>query len=153
MASLTHQKKHVKRKNNDFILKIESENQEYAEVIAPKGCSRFEVRIIKNNEIINAKLRGSLSHGPGKQRIEKNNYVLIHLDKTTTDGDKYFIIHKYSSEDVKKLHKMGELAHFKLNNDNNNDDNNDDNDDFFETDIVSQKLDEIVINEDFINNI
>ena len=40
----------------------------------------------------------------------------LHLDKTTTDGDKYFIIHKYSSEDVKKLHKMGELAHFKLNN-------------------------------------
>ena len=147
MASLTHQKKHIKRKNNDFILKIESENQEYAEVIAAKGSSRFEVRVIKNNEIINAKLRGSLSHGPGKQRIEKNNYVLIHLDKTTTDGDKYYIIHKYSPEDVRKLHKMGQLAQIKTNEDDN------DNDDFFETDVISKKLDEIVINEDFINNI
>lgn len=146
MASLTHQKKHIKRKNNDFILKIENENQEYAEVIRAKGSSRFEVRVIKNNEIINAKLRGSLSHGPGKQRIEKNNYVLIHLDKTTTDNDKYYIIHKYSSEDIKKLHKMGELAQIKINNE-------DEDDDFFETDIISKKLDEIVINEDFINNI
>ena len=147
MASLTHQKKHIKRKNNDFILKIESENQEYAEVIAAKGLSRFDVRIIKNNEIINAKLRGTLSHGPGKQRIDKNNYVLIHLDKSTTDCNKYYIIHKYSPEDVKKLHKMGELAQIKSN------DNCDEDDDFFETDIVAKKLDEIIINEDFINNI
>jgi hypothetical protein len=146
MASLTHQKKHIKRKNNDFILKIESENQEYAEVIAAKGGSRFDVRVIKNNEIINAKLRGTLSHGPGKQRIDKNNYVLIHLDKSTTDGNKYYIIHKYSPEDVKKLHKMGQLAQIKSN-------DTCDDDDFFETDIVAKKLDEIIINEDFINNI
>lgn len=149
MSSLTHQKKHVKRKNNDFILKIDSENQEYAEVLAPRGCSRFEVKIIKNNEIVNVKLRGALSHGPSKQRIEKNNIVLIHLDKSTTDGDKYFIIHKYSSEDVKKLQKLGELTQFKV----NNDEDDDDDDLFFESDIITKKIDEVVINEEFINNI
>ena len=146
----THQKKHNKRKTNEFILKIENENQEYAEIIAAKGCSRFEVKLIKNNEKFNVKLRGLLTHGPYKQRIEKNNIVLLHPDNSTTDNDKYYIIHKYSSEDIKKLQKMGELKQIKITSIDNNEE---DDSIIFDTDIITKKLEEVEINEDFINNI
>jgi translation initiation factor IF-1 len=146
MASLTHKKKHIKKKKtNDFILKIENENQEYGQIIGPKGNTRFEVKLIKNNEIFNVKLRGTLSKGPNKQRIEKKDIVLLHPDNSTTDNDKYFIIHKYSNDDIKRLQKMGELAQINL----------DDNDPIimYEDDILQKKIDEIKIDDNFIDNI
>ena len=141
MASLTH-----KKKQNDFILKIEKEDQEYAEVIAPKGSSRFEVTLIKNNETINVKLRGTLTHGPNKQRIEKGNIVLLHPD-SCTDNNRYYIIHKYSPDDIKRLHKMGELAHI------TNIEIDKKSTVMFESDVLEKKMDEIKIDDDFINNI
>ena len=147
MASLTHKKKHIKKKQNEFILKIDKEDQEYAEVIAPKGSGRFEVSLIKNNEILNVKLRGTLMYGPNKQRIEKGNIILLHPDSSTTDNDKYFIIHKYSPDDVKRLQKMGELA--SVVNINNGEKTNV----IFESDVLEKKIEEIKIDDNFINNI
>lgn len=145
MASLTHKKKHIKKRVNEFIVKIEAENQEYAEVIGPKGCGRFEVKLIKNNEIINAKLRGSLAKGPLKQRIEKKDIILLHPDISTTDNDKFYIIHKYSNDDIKRLQKMGELQQFNMDTDKVIV--------IYEDDILQKKIDDIKIDDNFIDNI
>jgi hypothetical protein len=149
MTTLTHKKKHSKKKQNDFILKIDKEDQEYAEVIAPKGSSRFEVTLIKNNETINVKLRGTLTHGPNKQRIEKGNIVLLHPDSCTdnNNNNRYYIIHKYSPDDIKRLHKMGELAHI-INMEIDKQSTV-----MFEYDVLEKKMNEIKIDDDFINNI
>jgi len=145
MASLTHKKKHVKKKINEFVIKIDSENQEYAEVIGPKGNTRFEVKLIKNNELINVKLRGALAKGPKKQRIEKKDIVLLHPDVSTTDNDKYYIIHKYSVDDIKRLQKMGELQQFNMDNDKVIV--------IYEDDVLQKKIDDIKIDDNFIDNI
>ena len=65
----------------------------------------FEVKLIHNNALTIAKARGSLIKGPRKQRLLKDDYVLLQKD-LSTDYDKYFIIHKYSIDDVKKLKKI-----------------------------------------------
>ena len=70
-------------------------------------------------------------------------------------NDKYFIIHKYSPDDIKKLKKSGELTSIINVNENNEDYNDNDNDSvhvLFDEDVLS-KVDEIEINDDFIASI
>jgi initiation factor 1A len=149
----THQKKHIKNTNTvkELLLCCKSDGETYGQIISAKGDSRFEVKIIENNIITIAKIRGDLTKGPKKQRINKDDYILLQKDLSTND-EKYYIIHKYSADDVKKLKKSRELATF--NNDYDDDEEDDDNPKvFFEGDILSNKLDEIEINDDFIANI
>jgi hypothetical protein len=111
MHGHTHKSKH--RKNTLLNLKelqYRQSGEEYAIVNCDKGSSRFEVTIYKTSQIIIAKARGSICKGPRKQRLEKGDYILIIMDETTSSGDKYYIVHKYSNEDIKKLRKEGELT-------------------------------------------
>jgi len=145
MASLTHKKKHVKKRINEFVIRLEAEQQEYAEVIIAKGSGRFEVKLIKNNEIINVKMRGALTKGPLKQRIEKKDIVLLHPDTSTTENNKFYIIHKYSNDDIKRLQKMGELQQFDMDTDKVIV--------IYEDDVLQKKIENIKIDDNFIDNI
>ena len=107
----THMKKHIKRTPGNKELQVkQGDNELYGEIISEKGDLRFEVKLIKNSAIGIAKARRAITNGPNKTRIVKNDIVLLQLDECTTGRDKYFIIHKYSAEDIKQLRKAGELS-------------------------------------------
>ena len=91
----THQKKHIKNTNRskELILCSKSNDEYYGQIISAKGDARFEVKIIYNNSTIIAKARGVLIRGPGKQMINKDDYVLLQKDMSTSDN-KYYIIKK-----------------------------------------------------------
>ena len=149
----THKKKHVKNINTtkELIFCSKPDNEYYGQIIAPKGDSRFEVKIIFNNSIVMAKARGILISGPNKDMIEKIDYVL--LQKDISNNNKYYIMRKYSANDVRKLKKAGELAGI---NDSNIDSNNDNDNNpiiLFDDDVLLNKQEEIEINGDFIANI
>ena len=93
----------MSRGSSELVVKL-NDNEEYAIINKNIGDARFEAKIIKNNIDIIAKARGALIKGPNKRRIIKDDYVLIQENE-----GRYYVIHKYSSDDVKKLSKMGEL--------------------------------------------
>jgi translation initiation factor IF-1 len=107
----THQKAHIKNKGSkDLVYRDIKLGEEYAEIVNSVGDARFECKIVHNKVVTVAKLAGRLIKGPNKQRIVKGDIVLLSLDDSTSSKDKYFIIHKYSPEDKKKLLKQGEFA-------------------------------------------
>lgn len=107
----THQKKHKKNiATKEF---IKEKGEEYAVIIKSLGKS-FECQLHSTNEIIQATARGSLKRGPGKQLLMKDDIVLVQADSSTTTKVKYFITHKYSKDDIKRLHKAGELTQKKV---------------------------------------
>jgi translation initiation factor 1A len=108
MHGHTHQSKHNKRRNISKELVYKEEGQEYAIINCDKGFARFEVTIFNTKQITFAKARGSLIKGPKKQKLNKGDLVLIVNDESSTD-DKYWIIYKYSPDNVKQLQKSGEL--------------------------------------------
>jgi translation initiation factor IF-1 len=149
----THQKKHMKKRfvhTRELLFSNPEEGETYGQIVSAKGDARFEIKIIKNNSLVIAKARGILIHGPQKKRLIKDDYVLIQSDNLSYN-DKYYIIHKYSPEDVKKLKKSGELATMNDYKDDNEIDNNMTNI-LFDEDVLN-KLDEIEINDDFIASI
>jgi translation initiation factor IF-1 len=103
----THQKKHVQSKGTtkELVLRDEKAGESYGEVLNPVGDCRFEC-ILLNGEKVIATLRGALVRGPKKQFIKKEDFVLLQI---TEDKKTYYIIHKYSPEDKKKLARQGEL--------------------------------------------
>ncbi len=112
----THQKKHNKNTSGsrELVYRNQDGGEEYAVINAAKGDARFEVTIYSNNVVTVAKARGAIISGPKKQRIDRGDMVLIQEDGSTSkDEKKYFIIHKYSPDDVKRLRKAGELAQIK----------------------------------------
>ena len=100
----THQKKYTKKRHTvkELLFCSPDEDETYGQIIAAKGDTRFEIRLIKNNATVIGKIRGSLIKGPNKKRINKDDFVLLQKD-LSSDNDKYFIIHKYSPDDIKKL--------------------------------------------------
>jgi translation initiation factor IF-1 len=107
----THQKKHIKRVSGPKELQVkQNEFEQYGEIVSEKGDLRFEVKLIKTNVLALAKARQAIAKGPKKTRIVKGDIVLLQQDEATTGRDKYFIIHKYSPDDIKQLRKAGELS-------------------------------------------
>lgn len=107
----THQKKHIKRVSGNKELQLkQGDNELYGEIISEKGDLRFEVKLIKNSATVIAKARPAITKGPNRSRIIKGNTVLLQMDEATTGRDKYYIIHKYSDDDVRQLKKAGELS-------------------------------------------
>ena len=110
----THIKNHNRirhNKFNEFVTKSDTNNEEYARIIALIGSdARFEVKIISSGISTLAKAKGSLIKGPGKKKLEKDNLVLIQKDTSFTAVDKYYIIHKYTKDDERNLIKSGELS-------------------------------------------
>ena len=106
----THQKKHIKKTGHSKELQLKQEGEEYGEIMNEKGDLRFEVKLYINNALTVAKARRAIAFGPNKTRITKGDTVLLQLDDSTSSKDRYYIIHKYSSEETKQLKKMGELV-------------------------------------------
>jgi initiation factor 1A len=143
----THQKKHIKNTGGSKELVFKSnDNEEYGEILNAKGDARFEVKLISNGFTVIAKIRGALIKGPNKQKVDKGSVVLLQKDMATYD-EKYYIIHKYTKDNVKSLKKLGELATYILveEDDNNNV--------VFEDDVENKTLDEIDIDDNFIAGI
>jgi translation initiation factor IF-1 len=110
----THQKKHTQNKGiRELIFKDKS--QEYAVILASIGDYRFDCQLL-NGEKFKAKLVGGLISGPNRTRICKGDNVLVGRDINNTEKDKWYIQHKYSSDDWKNLGKQGELTVIRVNN-------------------------------------
>ena len=142
----THQKKHIKNTGENKKLVMKNDDEEYAEVLNAKGDARFEVKIISNGYTVIAKIRGALIKGPSKQRIEKGSIVLLQSDKATYD-EKYYIIHKYTKDNIKSLKKSGELATYILVEEET------DNNVIFDDDVDNKTLEQLEYDDDFIANI
>ena len=152
----THQKKHIKNINTKQLIICNENNGEfYGQITEAQGNSRFLVKIIKSNLIISSKIAGRIIKGPNKQRIFVEDFVLLQKDIYTNDN-KYYIILKYSEEDVKKLKKTGELV-FVSNNIYDDDDENkiEKNKTYinFNNNINNSILTDTVIDDEFISNI
>lgn len=142
----THQKKHNKSSNKELIICNSKKNEYYGQILSNKGDTRFETRLIINNMTVLSKVVGRLIKGPNKQRINISDFVLL---QQYDNSDKYYIIHKYTPDDVKKLKKINELVMYE------NDDKSKDAD---EIDVMFDNFNDddilhIEVNEDFINNI
>jgi initiation factor 1A len=108
----THQKKHVQKRGTntkELITRDESLGEKYAEVVRPTGDCRFDCQFI-DGSTTNAVLAGRLVKGPNKQRIASGDFVLLQAIDCHTEKEKYYIIHKYSPDEKKKLAKNGELT-------------------------------------------
>lgn len=111
----THQKKHVQKRGaitKELITREDTLYEKYAEITRPTGDCKFDCRLL-DGSITNATLVGRLVKGPKKQRINIGDFVLIQALECHTEKEKYYIIHKYTPEEKKKLIKNGELAQVK----------------------------------------
>ena len=133
-----HAKKHNKNKQNNFI--IAEKGESYAIIKSNKGDSRFDVEIIRTGKVIFARASGRLKKGPHKQRLNIGDTVLIQ------EGDKSYIINKYSDDEVRKLTKLGELVNLTKNAD-------DDDHIIFEEDVVDNEIKNLDIDDEFIMGI
>lgn len=140
----THQKKHVKIRGTKELLTKEK-GEEYGEVVDIEGGCRFKCQLLNTNTVL-AKLAGRLIKGPNKQMIGKGDFVLLQLDTVTTEKDNYYIIHRYSPEDKKKLMKQGELTQIKnLNETGTNV--------VMQGDVINNTITEVDVDDVFIDNI
>ena len=74
----THQKKHIKSINpRQLIICNENKGEYYGQIIEAQCSSRFLVKIVKSNLIISSKIAGRIIKGPNKQRIFKDDFVLL----------------------------------------------------------------------------
>ena len=108
MHGHTHKSRNTKHTGSRE-LQYRQDGEEYATINGDKGDARFEVTIFSTDEVTLAKARGAIIRGPKKQRLLKGDLVLLQRDDSTT-GDKYFILQKYSPDEVKQLRKAGELT-------------------------------------------
>ncbi len=146
MHGHTHQSKH-KKKTGSKEVPIRQSGEEYATINCSKGNAQFDVTLNATNQSVIAKARGTLISGPKKQRLDKGDIVLLQQDECTSSGNKYYIIHKYTPEDIKGLRKAGELTQIKEVNEE---------DKIvvaFQDDVIIKKQEETVIGEDFIANL
>ena len=96
------------RSSSELRLRDPDANESYAEVISALGFSSFSVQILNGTQET-AKLKGSMTRGRGFEKVNKNDWVLVFKDPSTTSKEKYYIIHKYSDNEKKNLEKLGEL--------------------------------------------
>lgn len=102
----THTKKNEKQKqwrmikNNELIEPLKEAGEFVARLGASQGSGMFEVKILNTGQTGKATIKPALRK---KIRFFKEDYVLIQLDSSSPRKDKYYIIHKYSSSDIKSL--------------------------------------------------
>ena len=88
-----------------LIYKDPKEEQEYAKVISACGNGRFTIQCFDGRD------RLGIIAGNMRKRVwvNKDDIVLISRWGFSTDDNKCSIIHKYDSDEAKKLHKEGEF--------------------------------------------
>ena len=118
-----------KKNKNEFqekkqlIKKDPAEFQEYAQVVSAKGNWRFELKCCDGGTTRLGIIRGSMRK---RVWVNRSDLVLICKWEGMTDDTKCSIIHKYSEDEARRLHKEGELPeNFKLNLDESEDVNSD----------------------------
>ena len=106
-----------KKNRGDFgskqLIKDPELDQEYAQVLDPMGNGRFKVLCCDGG-----KERIGILCGKMRKRvwIQRSDLILISKWEDMTDDTKCSIIHKYSEDESKRLHKEGDLpSTFKLN--------------------------------------
>lgn len=97
------------RSSNQLLMKNDDNNEHYVEVLKPIGDCQFIIRFLNGDEST-GKLKGSMTHGRGFEKVVSGNWVLAQQDPSTTGKDKYYIIHKYGDSEKKQLEKLGELV-------------------------------------------
>ena len=88
-----------------LIYKNPKEDQEYGKVIGACGNGRFNVQCYDGKDRLGI-IAGNMRK---KIWVNKDDIVLISRWDFTTDSKKCSIVHKYDSDEVKKLHKEGEF--------------------------------------------
>lgn len=146
MKGHTHKTKHSKRTGFNE-LQYSTENELYGTINCDLGNATFEVTIHNTNKIIQAKACGAIIKGPKKQRLSKGDIILIQPDSSTTSKEKYFIIYKYSPDDVRHLRSEGHLTQIKEICDKNKPIV------AFENDVIKNVENELEIDDDFIAGI
>jgi hypothetical protein len=108
----THKKKHTQISGSARSLPYKSEKDglSYAITGLPRGDCMFDITLVETAKKTWGSIAGSLVRGPNKKRIFGGMYVLVQKDSSSTGKDKYFIVHAYSDDDVRRLRKEGELA-------------------------------------------
>ena len=99
-----------------LLKKDPDEQQEYAQVIAPKGNGRFELLCCDGG-----KERLGVVCGQMRKRvwINRSDLVLIAKWEGMTNDDKCSIVHKYEEDEIHKLKSQGEFPdNIKLDEDN-----------------------------------
>jgi len=96
-----------------LIKKDPEESQEYAQVINPKGNGRFELLCCDGGKVRQGTVCGQMRK---RVWVNRSDLVLISKWEGMTDDTKCSIIHKYSEDEARRLHKEGELPdNFKFN--------------------------------------
>lgn len=102
-------KKNVRKSRFQVGLELPSGDRKIATVEATHGGypANFGCRTL-DDELIIAPIRGSMSKGPKRVIIRKEDYVLLDL-MDCASRDSWYICHVYTKDDVKQLEKMGLL--------------------------------------------
>ena len=102
-------KKNVRKSRTQTGLELPKDNQQIAIVEATHGGypAHFGCRTI-NDDLIIAPIRGSMSRGPKRVIVKKEDYVLLDL-MDCTSRDSWYINHVYTKDDIKQLNKLGLL--------------------------------------------
>ena len=98
------------------LIKKDSDDQEYAQVIKLLGNARLEAKCFKKKDgEFSSKTRICLIRGKMRKRvwIATNDLILVSLREF--DDDKGDVIHKYEEYEIKKLIKFGELPNIIFN--------------------------------------
>tara|TARA_B110000259_G_C13752027_1_gene296984 strand:- start:51 stop:488 length:438 start_codon:yes stop_codon:yes gene_type:complete len=112
--------KNVTEVESRVLLFKDSHLQVYGKIISILGDSRFSILCD------DGKTRLGITRGKMKKRIwiKMNDLVLVSFREF--EEGKVDIIHKYNEDETKKLKKMGELIHIKMNEEDGLKDNNSD---------------------------
>jgi len=107
----THKKKHVQINKRAALYNSkelrkpkDEEGEQIGIIIKALGNCHFDVDLIKNNSVVRAVATGSFQKGPRKEIIGLNHYVII---QPGIEKDKFYINHKYTDDDIEKLHNLG----------------------------------------------
>lgn len=101
--------------NNQLPIADTSEGQEYGEITKSLGQCRFEIRINRTGQNVNAPLCGSFHKKGRKDFVKPRDIVLL----VKNIGKGYIIAYKYNDKEVKTLIKSGELKQIVESDDNN----------------------------------
>ena len=71
--------------------------------------ARFGCKPIDGSDVIIAPIQGSISKGPRRVLIRKEDYVLLDKLECATGKDSYYIHHVYTKDDLKHLESRGHL--------------------------------------------
>lgn len=120
-------KKFKKGKKQSFhsktmVYKDPKEDQEYGKVIRAQGNGRFEIQCFDGKNRMGI-LAGNMRK---KVWVNKDDIILLSKWEFTTEDDKCSIIHKYDSDESRKLQRQGEFPDFIILDEENDFSNKDD---------------------------